>query len=72
MITCWAASQTVTSIGAVLPFSTVAWMLFRNNSPMMYSRCEGMYGKVASRWPVRMSSGRGVEDDGERRDETAL
>ena len=46
IITCCCASQTVTSIGGtVSPLlfrSTVAWMLFRSSSPMMYSRCERM------------------------------
>ena len=32
-------------------WSMVAWMELRRSSPIMYSRWEGMYGKVVSRRP---------------------
>ena len=70
IITCCGASHTVTSMGGgafsshplgrVFCRSTIACMLFLNNSPMIYSRCERMYGKVASKCPDSLMAGRMV------------
>ena len=54
MITCCGASQMSTSMGGTATlgpecFSTTAWIEFRKSSPMMYCRCDRMYGNVAPR-----------------------